>query len=967
MSRDRDIELEIGAGPETGSYVVRVIHAATGGGPSAWLELDVEAILRQRDLLESTVLASAVSTRSVSVAERPVREVGQRLFNALFTGSVGGTYRASLGAAQGLGQRLRVMLRLTAPELAALPWEMLFDPEKAAYLCRQEPLVRHVDAPYTPGPLEVRAPLRILALAASPRDVRYQLLDVDAEKRHLAEALAEPLADGLVEVVWVPVATWASVQAQLLAREWHVVHFVGHGEYHATTDEGALVLVGDDGRAHLVEGSRFADLLGQAEPAPRLVVLNSCSSGRSQANDLFSGTAATLARSGISAVAAMQFAISDRAAIAFARGFYTAIAHGRSVDEAARSGRISILGAPRSLEWVTPVLYVRGEAAPLFAPSELSAAGREARRERGAVPRAQSPGTTEATDPARRRGADLRALFVEASAELRLEHFDTAIGLLDDLLTLDPDYSGAAGLRKAAERGRRLAGTYASALAREQDADWMAAIRGYDEILQADPSYRDVAARREACETRRRVEDLQAELHRHARAGQWQAVLDVDAELARLDPASSDPDGLASHARETLGAAEQTADLERRYAQARNAENRSYWAASARRYKEILEIDPEYRDVAARYEHCHRREQVAGLESKLRKHAAAEEWPQVLATIQKLSRVDAAAAAKPSVSKLASRAGHELAIYRAKPLLRINCRNAVHAVSWHPDGLRIAVGVAAARVRIFTLSDEGYTEQATGRMGGFFFPTALDVAFSLDGTRLAAGTNNSRAWVWDVASCEKALLEIRHSLAVTGVAFSRDGTRLATGSRDTTARVWDAASGKKLLEIQHGLGTVTGIALSLDGTRLATASADKTARVWDAKTPGKSPLLQVDHDDAVAAVTFSPDGTRLATASADKTARVWDAVSGEKLLEVSHGDAVTAVAFSPDGTRLATASADKTARVWDAVSGEKLLVTSHGDPVAVAAVAFSPDGTRLATGSSRYLRIWLGPVVSSAR
>jgi hypothetical protein len=62
----------------------------------------------------------------------------------------------------------------------------------------------------------------------------------------------------------------------------------------------------------------------------------------------------------------MQFTDSDDASIAFARGFYTAIAHGQGVDEAARSGRIAILGAAGTLEWITPVLYLRGEATHLF-------------------------------------------------------------------------------------------------------------------------------------------------------------------------------------------------------------------------------------------------------------------------------------------------------------------------------------------------------------------------------------------------------------------------------------------------------------------------------------------------------------------------------------------------------------------------------------------------------------------------
>jgi len=130
--------------------------------------------------------------------------------------------------------------------------------------------------------------------------------------------------------------------------------------------EGVLALVGPDGGADLIEAARLRDLLCEAEPTPRLVVLNSCSSGEAGVGDLFSGTAAALVQRGISAVAAMQFSITDGAAIRFARGFYTAIAHGRPVDEAVRSGRVGILGSARTLEWITPVLYVKTDSSQLF-------------------------------------------------------------------------------------------------------------------------------------------------------------------------------------------------------------------------------------------------------------------------------------------------------------------------------------------------------------------------------------------------------------------------------------------------------------------------------------------------------------------------------------------------------------------------------------------------------------------------
>ena len=262
------------------------------------------------------------------------------------------------------GERLRVVLRLTAPELAALPWEALFDPETQTYLCRREPLVRHVPALYTQPPLEIRPPLRILGLVASPRGL--PVLDVETEQQNLEAALAQPIADGLVELVWMHQASWEAIHGKLLGGEWHVLHFIGHGDYDADAEEGVLYLVGADGRARGVEASRLTDLLGEARPPLRLVVLNSCSSGQSGSQDLFSGTAAVLAHNGIDGVAAMQYGITDTAAIAFARGFYTALAHGLTVDEAARSGRVEILGLGRTLEWVTPVLYVRGDATRPF-------------------------------------------------------------------------------------------------------------------------------------------------------------------------------------------------------------------------------------------------------------------------------------------------------------------------------------------------------------------------------------------------------------------------------------------------------------------------------------------------------------------------------------------------------------------------------------------------------------------------
>jgi hypothetical protein len=372
------LELEIAPGSRSGSYVARVVRSAGAGQPTEEFDLDVAAILGDRPRMESTVLASSVrSRRLMSPEESVIQGLGTGLFRTVFGGAVGGAYRTSAAVAAERGGNLQLVLRLTAPELAALPWETLFDTETGRYLSRREPLIRRVPGGVAPEATAFAPPLRILGMVASPDGL--QPLDVGAEKNRLEAALRAHLDDGRVELTWLEEASWSGLHARLLQEPWHVVHFIGHGGYDFDTDEGVLALVGRDRRPDYVTANRLADLLDEAQPTPRLVVLNSCQSGAASTTDLFSGTAAALSSSGISAVVAMQFAISDEAALSFARGFYIALANGRGIDEAVRSGRIGVLGlGGDTLEWITPVLYLRGEDTQLL--------------DRPATPR--EPGTT---------------------------------------------------------------------------------------------------------------------------------------------------------------------------------------------------------------------------------------------------------------------------------------------------------------------------------------------------------------------------------------------------------------------------------------------------------------------------------------------------------------------------------------------------------------------------------------------
>jgi hypothetical protein len=360
------IEVAIEPAGDPGKFKVDVLRSAAGEA-TALVELDLDTLAVRNEALSEILPLAALNTgRPGQEAGRFVRVIGEKLFAALLgTEPVAGVYRANVAIAADRGRILQVVVRTEVPELARLPWETMYDQLRGAYLARQDQLIRNIPIATVAAPLQVRPPLRILGIACTPPELPS--VRAIRERNLLAEAVAEPVRDGLIEVQWAPAATWNNVHDLMLSGEWHVVHFVGHGGSSSASGEGVLVMNREDGQADRVEASRFTDLLRQARPMPRLVVLNSCPGAAGADGGLFSDTAPALVRGGATAVVAMQYEITNPAAIAFARAFYTAIARGRGVDEAVSSGRIGILGrGSETLEWITPVLYLRNNQTRLF-------------------------------------------------------------------------------------------------------------------------------------------------------------------------------------------------------------------------------------------------------------------------------------------------------------------------------------------------------------------------------------------------------------------------------------------------------------------------------------------------------------------------------------------------------------------------------------------------------------------------
>jgi WD40 repeat protein/serine/threonine protein kinase len=279
--------------------------------------------------------------------------------------------------------------------------------------------------------------------------------------------------------------------------------------------------------------------------------------------------------------------------------------------------------------------------------------------------------------------------------------------------------------------------------------------------------------------------------------------------------------------------------------------------------------------------------------------------------------------------------------------------HSVNSVAFSPDGHRIATGSWDRTAKVWDAASGKELLTLKGHSGGI-----ISVAFSPDGRRIVTGSEDQTAKVWDAASARELLTLKGHTKQIESVAFSPDGRRIVTGSWDQTARLWDAATGRELLALRGHTNEVSAVAFSPDGQRIVSGSFDHTAKVWEAAS-GRELLTLEGHGGLIFSVAFSPDGRRILTGSYDHTAKVWEAVRGREVLTLKgHSDQIYSVAFSPDGRRIATGSFDHTAKVWEAASGRELLALK-GHSGAIDSVAFSSDGQRIATGSEdQTAKVW---------
>ena len=311
----------------------------------------------------------------------PPCELGRSLYDKVFQGEVGDLFSRCRNS----DLRIRLRFGLNDEEahyLAALPWELLCDPA-GEFLSTRLNLVRDIQSPHPHDALEVEPPLRILVVSEEPKGLPD--LRVEEELGRLKKALQKLRKDGLVELIPLRNPTPDRLRDFLQDETAHVLHFIGHGGYHAESGTGAVFFARPDESEQQVHGEMLSDYLKDL-PDLRLVVLNSCMTARYKGHTgarLDCGVASALVeRTGVLAVVANQYSISHDAAIDLGGILYGRIAAGMAVDSALTEARMRL--RHRSHEWATPVLFLGAEDGKLFAMErrEILSAARLARTAR---------------------------------------------------------------------------------------------------------------------------------------------------------------------------------------------------------------------------------------------------------------------------------------------------------------------------------------------------------------------------------------------------------------------------------------------------------------------------------------------------------------------------------------------------------------------------------------------------------
>lgn len=309
-------------------------------------------------------------------SKKQLQTFGVQLYHQLFGNE---SLLMGLAAAQQSGKQHNRPIRLSFEnrdaDFADIPWESLCRPGPPPEHLGDSQSVNIVRSVKGLSPLEASSKpdaVRVLIATASPDPANPVLIDREllAIGEHVGQAAAADSPESLT-FEWLNPLINTTKDALVRALEKHrphIVHFIGHGSY--AEGHGYLHLHSQQNPGEVVRVSAGDLVTMMRDRRPELFLLNSCE-GAVGGSGQFTGVAESLLKTQCARfVVAMQYPVSNAAAIAFVKGFYPSLQRGDTIDVAVSSGRNRIHVHERedvAVEFITPALYMNGRSGHLFA------------------------------------------------------------------------------------------------------------------------------------------------------------------------------------------------------------------------------------------------------------------------------------------------------------------------------------------------------------------------------------------------------------------------------------------------------------------------------------------------------------------------------------------------------------------------------------------------------------------------
>jgi tetratricopeptide (TPR) repeat protein len=361
--------------------------------------------------------AEAAQDVQIDQIEACMKQRGEELYSKVLAANLG-TQAIWFAVREGLAD-LRVEIASGIAEAAAIPWELMRDPQSdSAIALRVQAFVRVQSDPnidFIPIPPAEEGRIRLLYVVCRPRG------SDDVELRAVVNRLLQDLGEDLArfDITALRPPTFEQLQKELTAakaagRPFHIVHFDGHGMYEDLSQTtladwlkaiNVLTLGGKPNGQHgyllfehpgsrekmrPVSGGELGQLLH--DTGVPVLTLNACQSAMHQAMPgpkpaaasvhdevrAIGSLAQAVVDQGIPAVLGMRYSVFVVTAAQYIGQLYAALAQGRSFGQAASEGRKHLARnperwvglQPRPLQdWFVPVVY---EAMPvhLLPPKE---------------------------------------------------------------------------------------------------------------------------------------------------------------------------------------------------------------------------------------------------------------------------------------------------------------------------------------------------------------------------------------------------------------------------------------------------------------------------------------------------------------------------------------------------------------------------------------------------------------------